>query len=86
MTDFSSKCEILAQLWIDYREDKDFAKFIEINDVGLPLAYAKVKNLASNINEAVINQSWDNLLEYCGIFDDEASFDTLDDVLTYMEA
>lgn len=84
--DFSTKCEILAELWIVFRDDSDFTRFINVNDVGLPLAYAQVNNLASNVNEAIINQTWENLLEHCGIFDDEASLNNLQDIIDYMEA
>ncbi len=36
--DFKIKCEILNQLWSDYRYDEDFEDFVEYNDIGLPLA------------------------------------------------
>jgi hypothetical protein len=36
--DFKIKCEILNQLWSDYRYDEDFQDFVEYNDIGLPLA------------------------------------------------
>lgn len=37
--DFSNKCEILSELWMNYRKDENFEDFIEYNDMGLPLAY-----------------------------------------------
>lgn len=36
--DFKKKCEILNQVWSDYRFDEEFQDFIEYNDLGLPLA------------------------------------------------
>ena len=39
-TDLSVQCEILAEIWMDYRDDEGFTDFIEYNDLGLPLAYA----------------------------------------------
>ena len=39
-TPFSTKCEILAELWMNYRYDKDMQDFFEYNDIGFPLAYA----------------------------------------------
>ena len=38
-TDFSTKTAILADLWINYRDEGEFEDFIEYNDLGLPLAY-----------------------------------------------
>ena len=36
---FTKKCEILSELWLDYRQDEQFQDFIEYNDIGLPLSY-----------------------------------------------
>lgn len=38
-TEFASKCAILSELWINYRDDEDFKDFIDYNDLGLPGAY-----------------------------------------------
>jgi hypothetical protein len=38
-TNFSNKAGILADLWINFRDQEEFADFIEYNDIGLPLAY-----------------------------------------------
>jgi hypothetical protein len=40
VTKFKNKCAILADLWLNYRNDEQFTEFIEYNDLGLPLAYA----------------------------------------------
>lgn len=39
MTGFSKQCEILSELWMDYRDDEQFEDFVVYNDLGLPLAY-----------------------------------------------
>ena len=39
-TPLSNKCDILAELWIQYKGDEEFADFMQYNDLGLPLAYA----------------------------------------------
>jgi len=44
--DFSNKVAILADLWINYRDDENFVDFIEYNDLGLPLAYIVHTELA----------------------------------------
>ena len=46
-TDFSSKAAILADLWINYRDEDQLKDFIEYNDLGLPLAYLTNTDLAT---------------------------------------
>jgi hypothetical protein len=36
---FENKVSILAELWMNYRDDEELQDFIEFNDLGLPLAY-----------------------------------------------
>jgi hypothetical protein len=38
-TDFSKKCEVLAELWMNYRDDDNLKDFVDYNDLGLPMAY-----------------------------------------------
>lgn len=80
-TNFSNKCDILAELWLDYRGEEDFADFIEYNDLGLPLAFAISQDIikSSPRAEGYINEAYDLLLAALEIEDGE--FDTLDDVL-----
>lgn len=39
MIDYQTKCNILADIWMNYRGTEDFEDFIEYNDLGLPLAF-----------------------------------------------
>jgi len=52
-TDFSDKVAILADLWINYRDDENFVDFIEYNDLGLPLAYLINTDLATLTDEGI---------------------------------
>jgi hypothetical protein len=47
--DYADKTGILAQLWIDYREDDDFSVFMEYNDIGLPLSYVVAEGLVPGL-------------------------------------
>lgn len=78
-TDYSTRCAILADLWINYRGDEQFQDFIEYNDLGLPLAYAIANNVVSNSNlaEQMINETWGLLLAGLEI-EDEGFEDLLD--------
>lgn len=82
MNDFSSKCEILGELWIDYKEEEQFSDFIEYNDIGLPLAYAVSTGLAKvePQGELYINETWDLLLEALSL-DPNLEWESLDQML-----
>lgn len=81
LTPFSSQCEILSELWLNYRTDEEFTDFVEYNDIGLPLAYAVVNGIAE-VNEtgvALIEETFDLLLAGIGL--DDTGFESLDDVM-----
>jgi hypothetical protein len=48
---FADKSGMLAQLWLEFKEDKDFSAFIEYNDIGLPLAYCHANGLVSEVTD-----------------------------------
>jgi hypothetical protein len=49
--DYADKTGILAQLWIDFRDDEDFSVFMEYNDIGLPLSYVVAEGLVPGLTE-----------------------------------
>ena len=53
-TNFSNKASILADLWINFRGESEFADFIQYNDIGLPLAYFIHTDLVSPSDQAKI--------------------------------
>lgn len=79
---FFRKCEILGDLWLNYRNDEQFQDFIEYNDLGLPLAYAFANEIAkeTGIAEKYVNESYELLAESLGVSGTEP-FDSLDDML-----
>jgi hypothetical protein len=81
-TPYSNRCDILAELWVDYKNDVQFQEFFEYNDLGLPLAYAISTTIvaSSDLAENFINETFFLLLEVLGIADD-TGFDSLADVL-----
>lgn len=82
-TAFNTRAEILADLWMNFRNDEEFTDFVEYNDLGLPLAYAVINNLAklNPTGEAMINETFDLFLAGLGVEDEEDGYDTLDDLL-----
>ena len=80
-TPFSNKCEILGDLWMDYRNDEEFQDFIEYNDLGLPLAYAVASDLVepNPLAEQYITETFDLLITSLGLTD--TGFDSLNEIL-----
>lgn len=83
-THFSSKCDILADLWLNYRQDDEFKDFVEYNDLGLPLAYAIANGIVSErspIIEKFIDETFELLLS--GLEIEDSGFETLDELLGF---
>ncbi len=81
-TKFMTKCQILAELWIDYRDDEQFKDFIEYADLGLPLAYSISNGIVEKTENAksFVNESFELFLASLGI-EDDTGFEDLEDVL-----
>jgi hypothetical protein len=81
MTLFETRCEILSELWIDYRKDEEFSDYIAYNDLGLPLAYSISEGIVENTSlaEKFINEAFELLLAGLGIEDE--GFENLDEIL-----
>jgi len=83
-TPFSNKCQILAELWMNYRDDEEFLDFVEYNDIGLPFAYGLAEGLITKLSltgEQLINETWDLFL--AGLEIEDIGFDNLDAVLGF---
>ena len=71
-TPFSKICELLGALYGDH--DDSWNAFFEINDLGLPLAYAVCNFYVSDLTSSgtrAVEETWANLLEHVGVPDDE---------------
>jgi hypothetical protein len=83
ITPFEKRCEILAELFIEYHNDKQFEDFIKYNDLALPLAYSFANGIldysAGDKAKPFIDEAWDLLLASIGIEDDD--YETLNEVL-----
>ena len=76
-----NRARILAQLWMDYRDDEEFQDFIEYNDLGLPLAYAISEGIVekTDLASGFINEAFDILLSALGV--EDTGFESLNDLL-----
>jgi hypothetical protein len=82
MTDFETQCEILSDLWLNYKDNVELADFIEYNDLGLPLAYLIHTDLARVTEDGVpyVEETF-NLLCAALELDMEAEYLNLNEML-----
>ena len=80
-TPFSKQCEILGELWLEYRDDEEFQDFFEYNDLGVPIAYAIDQKIVQPTPQAerFIGESFRILL--AGLEVEDTGFDSLEDLL-----
>lgn len=80
-TDFSSKSAILAELWMNFRDDANLQDFFEYNDLGLPLAYVINTELAmpTEAGKIYVNETFDLLCAAIGV-DPEGEYITLNEM------
>lgn len=78
---FENRVNILAELWISYRTDKEFEDFVTYNDLGLPLAFMIAEELVkpSDLANSMINETYDLLLATLDA--EDGDYDSLDDLL-----
>ena len=79
MTDFSKKCSILGELYINYKDNSKLKDFVEFNDLGLPLAYLSSEGLCelSTDGERYIEETWILFVKSLGI--EDVGFEDLDE-------
>jgi len=80
-TDFSNKISILAELWMNYREDDHLDDFMEYNDLGLPMAYLLMNEIVLPSEQSVlyIDETFDLLLNALSV--EDTGFESLDELL-----
>lgn len=64
LTSFEDACSILAELWINHKDEKAFEDFFSYNDLGLPLAFLIDSELVTptEIAKKYIEETWVMLL------------------------
>jgi hypothetical protein len=83
--DFSNKITILAELWMNYRDDEQLKDFIEYNDLGLPMAYFLMNELVlpTKQSEVYVSETYELLISSLGAEDIE--FESLDELLNSIQ-
>jgi TPR repeat protein len=83
-TTFESKCDILAEVFTDCRNDPDWIDFFDYNDIGLPLAYLLSTDIVKSTPKAQIfvEETFASLLESVGGAED-TGFESLEEILNW---
>jgi hypothetical protein len=78
---FENKITILAELWMNYRDDEELQDFVEYNDLGLPLAYFLMNEIVmpTSQSELYINETYDLFIASLQVADKE--WESLDELL-----
>jgi len=80
-TDLASKCDILNDIWINHSENEWLEDFIEINDLGLPMAYFISNGIveATPLAVEIIDATFADLLELLDV--EDVGFTSLSDIV-----
>jgi hypothetical protein len=80
-TNFLNKTSILAELWMNYRDDEGLQDFVEYNDLGLPLAYFLYNELVlpTKQSEIYIEETFSLLVAALDV--EDIGFESLDEML-----
>lgn len=76
------RTDILADVWMNHRNDETLSEFIEYSDLGLPLAYSIANDIVETTPNAenFINETFEGLLEVFGV-EEDAGYDDLKELL-----
>ena len=79
-----NKVSILAELWMNYRDDEQLKDFIEYNDLGLPMSYFLMNELVlpTKQSEVYIDETYNLLIS--SLCAKDIQYDSLDDLLSAM--
>ena len=86
LTSFDNVCSILAELWVEHKNEKTFQDFVTYNDLGLPLAFLVDSEIVipTEIAKKYIQETWEMLLKSLEIVND-IGFTSLEDIFHYTE-
>jgi hypothetical protein len=78
---YSKKCLILADFWLNYKDEEDFEDFVAYNDIGLPLAFMITEDivLSTTTAEVYVNEAWELLCSAMDV-DSKQDYDSLEDM------
>lgn len=85
-TTFENKCSILADLWLNYKDNEELQDFVEYNDLGLPLAYCIHTNLVTATDDGIsyVEETFNLLCTGLDV-DIDGEYESLNELMTLEE-
>lgn len=85
-TTFENKCAILADLWLNYKDNEELEDFVEYNDLGLPLAYCIHTKLADVTDDGIsyVEETFNLLCKGLDV-DLDAEYESLNELMELQE-
>jgi len=86
INELNNKIAVLADLYLNYRDEEQFKEFADYNDIGLPIAHLVHTGLC-NMNkegEMYVEETYDLLVTAMGV-DPEESYETIEDMIQSIE-
>ena len=80
-TPFDTQCEILTEMWLNYRDEESVVELFDFFDMGFPMAFAHHEGLAKlePVGKEMVIQCWAGVLEAFG-HEQDTGFETLSDL------
>jgi len=81
MTPFDTQCEILADLWLNYRNDESVEPLFEYFDMGFPLAFGYNQGIIKlePVAKSFVEMAWHGVLEAFG-HEEDTGFESVVEV------
>ena len=81
MTPFDTQCDILAEVWLNYRDEESLETMFEYFDLGFPLAYAYTEGIIKLEPSAhvLVQDCWKAIHQALGHAED-TGFESLSDL------
>ena len=86
MNEMDRKVGVLADLYLNYRDEDQFKEFADYNDIGLPIAHLVHTGLCNMNKEAevYVEETYDLLISAMSV-DPDLDYQTIDDMLESMD-
>lgn len=66
-TPFKKQCEILGELWREFREEEEWEDFVDRNDVALPMAFLLDLGLVGNPSPLAVTFIGESFVRLLGV-------------------
>lgn len=86
INELNNKIAVLADLYLNYRDEEQFKEFADYNDIGLPIAHLVHTGLCTmnKSGEIYVEETYDLLVTAMGV-DPEESYVTIEDMVQSIE-